>query len=270
MDILGPFVEVDGYQYVLVITDHFSRFVWTHKLQTQSAREIAHHYLKTFQTLAILPSIILTDRGSGFDKALARAIADAWAIDKRATSAYHPQCNGMPERFNQTLAAMLAKLLGNHQEDWPTLLRPLAYAYNSAHHPSIGMAPVTALYGLPPISPLRRHARPRHQRTRLHDPHSRRGFPRRRASRRSGNSSNNSTAAPRSARRRPTTPTHDTATPSTSVGDKVWLWTPHLGRNRKSRATPASSPAAGPAPTPSSKPTPTASTTACATATATS
>ena len=34
MDILGPFVEADGYQYVLVITDHFSRFVWTHKLQT--------------------------------------------------------------------------------------------------------------------------------------------------------------------------------------------------------------------------------------------
>ena len=112
------------------------------------------HYLKTFQSLAILPSIILTDRGSGFDKALARAIAEAWAIDKRATSAYHPQCNGMPERFNQTLAAMLAKLLGNHQEDWTTLLQPLSFAYNSAHHPSIGMAPVTALYGLAPTSPL--------------------------------------------------------------------------------------------------------------------
>jgi len=228
MDILGPFVEADGYQYVLVITDHFSRFVWTHKLQTQSAREIAHHYLKTFQTLAILPSIILTDRGSGFDKALARAIA--WAIDKRATSAYHPQCNGMPERYNQTLAAMLAKLLGNHQEDWPTLLRPLAYAYNSAHHPSIGMAPVTALYGLPPVSPLlatlgRDTNEPGYTTPTLAEG-SRvdrlkeiwqfvQQFDRRAKER----------------QKKTYDAAHDTAT-TYSVGDKVWLWTPHLGRNK--------------------------------------
>ena len=231
MDILGPFVEVDGYHYVLVITDHFSRFVWTHKLKTQSAREIAAHYLKTFQSLAILPSIILTDRGSGFDKALARAIAEAWAIDKRATSAYHPQCNGMPERFNQTLAAMLAKLLGNRQEDWTSLLHPLSFAYNSAHHPSIGMAPVTALYGLAPTSPLvatlgRETTEPGYASPSLaQDERAARlkeiwqfvqQFDRRTKER----------------QKKAYDAKHDVDT-KYALGDKVWLWTPHIGRARK-------------------------------------
>ncbi len=59
----------------------------------------------------------------------------------------------MPERFNHTLAAMLAKLVGPDQQDWPVYLAPLACTYNQAHHPSIGMAPVKALLGFDPVSP---------------------------------------------------------------------------------------------------------------------
>ena len=154
MDIIGPFTPVGRYRYALVITDHFSRFVWICKLRTQSVEEIARRYITVFENAAIFPSEILTDRGSGFALRLANAIYKAFEIRKKTTSAYHPQCNGMPERFNHTLAAMLAKLVGPDQQDWPVYLAPLACAYNQAHHPSIGMAPVKALLGFDPVSPL--------------------------------------------------------------------------------------------------------------------
>ena len=154
MDIHGPYPEVKGFKYMLVITDHFSRFVWLAPLKSQSANEIADTYLKIFLQHGILPSQILTDRGSGFDQTLARLITSAWGIKKKATTAYHPQCNGMPERFNQTLSAMFSKVLENHQENWLDYIPSLAFAYNVALHPSIKVAPVTAMFGIPPVSPL--------------------------------------------------------------------------------------------------------------------
>ena len=154
MDIHGPYPEVKGFKYMLVMTDHFSRFVWLAPLKSQSANEIADTYLKIFLQHGILPSQILTDRGSGFDQTLARLITSAWGIKKKATTAYHPQCNGMPERFNQTLSAMFSKVLDNHQQDWLDYIPSLAFAYNVARHPSIKMAPVTAMFGIAPVSPL--------------------------------------------------------------------------------------------------------------------
>ena len=233
MDILGPLVDVDGYHYALVITDHFSRFVWLHKLKTQSAREIADHYLKTFQILGILPSIILTDRGAGFDQHLARAIAEAWAIDKRATSAYHPQCNGMPERFNQTIAAMLAKILEGKQEDWVKYLAPLAFAYNTAFHPSIGMSPITALTGISAVSPLiatlgRASTEPGYA-----SPEEARDERARRLQE-VWDIVKNSDRKTKERQKKDYDARHDTDV-SYRVGAKVWLFTPHLGRNRKLR-----------------------------------
>ena len=38
--------------------------------------------------------------------------------DHRISSAYHPQTNGLVERFNQTLQRSLVKVVNENQTDW--------------------------------------------------------------------------------------------------------------------------------------------------------
>ena len=39
-------------------------------------------------------------------------------IKKVKTTAYHPQCDGLVERLNQTILSMLSKYVGDNQRDW--------------------------------------------------------------------------------------------------------------------------------------------------------
>lgn len=50
----------------------------------------------------------------------------------RMTTPYHPQANGLVERYNQTLCNSLAKFAQDDQESWDANLGPVVYAYNTA------------------------------------------------------------------------------------------------------------------------------------------
>ena len=47
----------------------------------------------------------------------------------RISTAYHPQTNGLVERYNQTLQRSLIKLCNDKHNDWDDLLDPVLFAY---------------------------------------------------------------------------------------------------------------------------------------------
>ena len=49
--------------------------------------------------------------------------------EHRISTAYHPQTNGLVERYNQTLQRSLIKLCNDKQNDWDDLLDPVLFAY---------------------------------------------------------------------------------------------------------------------------------------------
>ena len=59
-------------------------------------------------------------------------LMNVFGIDHRLTTAYHPQANGLDERYNQTLVNSLAKYCQTNRETWDESLGPVVYSYNSA------------------------------------------------------------------------------------------------------------------------------------------
>lgn len=94
-----------------------------------------------------IPAVITTDQGTEFKNKLNDELMKAFNIDHRLTTAYHPQANGLDERFNQTLTNSLVKYVGNDRENWDAHLDQVVFAYNTAVQESTKYTPFQAMFG---------------------------------------------------------------------------------------------------------------------------
>ena len=136
-----------GFKYLLVAVDHFTRFAWVVPMKSKSAQAT----MDAFQTLDIpvnKPRILLSDNGTEFCNEIFNQYCGAFGIKQHFTVPYHPQSDGVVERFNRTLISMLRAYSDESGENWPFLLKKVLAAYNGMRHPTIGMAPYTAMYKL--------------------------------------------------------------------------------------------------------------------------
>ena len=67
---------------------------------------------------------------------------------------HHPQTNGATERANRTLVQMIQKFVMSQHNQWATYLPLFEFAYNSAIHTIIRIAPFVAELGCLPIIPV--------------------------------------------------------------------------------------------------------------------
>ena len=94
----------------------------------------------------------MTDRGPSFLSKLMLAVCSVLEIKKINTSTYHPQSDGLVERFNRTLTDMLAKSAKN-TTDWDTCLPYVLFAYRATFDASTAESPFFLLYGRDPRLP---------------------------------------------------------------------------------------------------------------------
>ena len=94
-----------------------------------------------------IPAEILTDLGTNFMSAFLKELYQRLNIASIRTSPYHLQTNGLVERFNQTLKAMLRKFTTADNHDWDKDLPHLLFAYREVPQASTGFAPFELVYG---------------------------------------------------------------------------------------------------------------------------
>lgn len=70
------------------------------------------------------------------------------------TTAYHPQCNGLVERFNHTFAEMLSMYLSSCHNNWDEVVDFVVFAYNNSRQESTGATPFHLLYGREAVLPI--------------------------------------------------------------------------------------------------------------------
>ncbi|MDD9817374.1 MAG: RNase H-like domain-containing protein [Gammaproteobacteria bacterium] len=148
MDILGPLpISDSGNKYILIVSDYFTRWVEAYAIADQEARTIAEILTKEFICRYGVPLFIHTDQGRNFESSLMAEVCELLDVKKTRTTAYHPQSDGMVERFNQTLEAQLSKFADHNQRDWDQHIPFLLMAYRSAVHDTTGNTPAKMMLG---------------------------------------------------------------------------------------------------------------------------
>ncbi|KAL5471624.1 hypothetical protein EMCRGX_G029761 [Ephydatia muelleri] len=144
---MGPLPETkDGNRYVLVASDYFTRWVEVYAIPNQEAVTVAEKLVNEMFCRFSPPEQLHSDQGRQFESKLIGEVCKLLHIKKSRTTPYHPQCNGMGERFNRTLLDMLATTV-NNQSDWDQCIRKLCMTYNSSVHSSTGYTPFYLMFG---------------------------------------------------------------------------------------------------------------------------
>ncbi|GFY28572.1 retrovirus-related Pol polyprotein from transposon 17.6 [Trichonephila clavipes] len=148
IDLLGRFPKsAHGNKWIIVCTDYSTRYAITKALPTAEVDEIAKFLLEEIVLKHGAPRVIITDRGAVFRSRLVSSLVDLCNIDHRFTTAYHPQTNGLTERFNKTLADMLSMSVDVEQKNWDEILPFVTFAYNTAKQETTGFTQFYLLHG---------------------------------------------------------------------------------------------------------------------------
>jgi hypothetical protein len=153
IDLMQLPVSENGYKYVLVVVEYLTKYVFVEPLRTKSAQEVGEALMNRVFAHMGPPAELISDNGREFKNFFMEDVLKYFAVKHNWTLAYHPQANGMVERFNKTLASMLSKYVSEHQRDWDQYVHRLAAAYNSAEHASTGYSPYELMYGAAPRLP---------------------------------------------------------------------------------------------------------------------
>uniref|UniRef100_A0A8C5PIZ8 Integrase catalytic domain-containing protein n=1 Tax=Leptobrachium leishanense TaxID=445787 RepID=A0A8C5PIZ8_9ANUR len=150
MDLVGPLPKsARGHQYILVIMDYATRYPEAIPLRQTSAKNIAKELLQVFSRVGI-PKDLLTDQGTPFMSRVTKELCKLFKVTHLRTSVYHPQTDGLVERFNKTLKSMLKKVVDKDGKNWDYLLSHLMFAIREVPQSSTGYSPFELLYGRHP------------------------------------------------------------------------------------------------------------------------
>ncbi len=149
MDFLSGFpTSYLGNKNILVFTDYHTKWVEAFPTADQLAVTVAQLFVNNIICRHGCPRMLLSDRGTNFVSELLKEVTDLMGTTRKFTTAYHPQSDGLTERFNRTLITMLRSFVDYAQRDWDALLPSLLFSYNVSAHESTGDSPFFLLHGL--------------------------------------------------------------------------------------------------------------------------
>ncbi|CAG2211272.1 unnamed protein product [Mytilus edulis] len=147
-DILGPLPTTPrNNKYVLVVTDHFTKWVEIFPVPNQNAETCASVILNEVIARFGSPLSIHSDQGRNYESNIFKELCRMLEVRKTRTSSKNPKGNAVAERFNKTLVRMIKAYLRGQQENWDLNLGCLASAYRSTVHASTGMTPNLLMLG---------------------------------------------------------------------------------------------------------------------------
>ena len=147
VDIVELPVTTSGNRYAIVFQDLFTKCPMVYAALDQKVMRIAKLLAEEIIPMFGMPEALVFDRGTSLLLCLMQVVCQPLGVKKLNTTAHHLQCNGMVERFNQTLKIMLRKYVSRHGMQWDTYLSGVLWAYHNTLHSSTGEKPSFLLFG---------------------------------------------------------------------------------------------------------------------------
>ena len=144
----------DGYSKIIVIIDHATKYVIAKPTKDASAETAAKIIFEELICKYGCPKELWSDRGKAFIGEVVKYLAELFQIKQKFTSGYHPQTNGLTERFNRTIANELAKAVNSKKDDWPIWLQAKVFAYNNTTQSSTKYSPFQLIHTYSPRTPI--------------------------------------------------------------------------------------------------------------------
>ena len=154
IDLLHLETASGGYEYILTIVDHFSRFVQTFALRNKEAKTVAKVLFFDFMERFGTPVRLMHDQGKEFENKLFKELEKLKGISHCRTTPYHPQGNGQCEKMNSTILSMLRTLEKSQKKNWNQYLNHITHAYNCTRNDSTGYSPYFLMFGRHPLLPI--------------------------------------------------------------------------------------------------------------------
>ena len=111
------------------------------------AEGIANLFLERYVGIHWLPKGIVSDRGVQWVNAFWKEVCQLLKIERRLSTAYHPETDGSTERRNQEVETYLRAFVAYNQQDWGQLLPMAQIALDNRPATSTGIAPFFLQHG---------------------------------------------------------------------------------------------------------------------------
>ena len=154
-DLIGPLkpVTYSKNRFILTVVDYATRYPEAVPLASIDTETVAEALVSIFSRVGV-PSEILSDLGSQYTSSIMKEVSRLLSFKQLVTTPYHPICNGLVERFNQTIKKMLMRMCAERPKDWDKYIDPLLFAYRETPQESLGFSPFELLYGWPVRGPM--------------------------------------------------------------------------------------------------------------------
>jgi putative transposase len=153
------YLRIDGVFYFLVtVLDAYSRYVVHWELLTSmTALDVRRVVQAALEATGAHPQVV-TDNGSQFTGAEFRQLVRLFALEQIRIRTYHPESNGLLERFHRsTREALAATDLGNLSRARAVIARWIAHYNTERLHAALGyLSPAEYYQGNPATRPAER------------------------------------------------------------------------------------------------------------------
>ncbi|GFT34882.1 retrovirus-related Pol polyprotein from transposon opus [Trichonephila clavipes] len=155
LDLLGPYPasRPERYKFILVISDHFTKWCELIPLRKASAQTIANAFFNNYIARYGAPISLISDNGPQFISDVFEHLSHRLDIKHMKTVTYRPQSN-LTERVNRNLVQMIASFVEENHENWDQFLHEFAFALRTAVNETTNKTPAELFLGRKIITPF--------------------------------------------------------------------------------------------------------------------
>ncbi|GFS65710.1 retrovirus-related Pol polyprotein from transposon 17.6 [Trichonephila clavipes] len=155
LDLVGPYPasRPERYKFILVITDHFTKWCELIPLRKASAQTIANAFFNNYIARYGAPISLISDNGPQFISDVFEHLSHRLDIKHMKTVTYRPQSN-LTERVNRNLVQMIASFVEENHENWDQFLHEFAFALRTAVNETTNKTPAELFLGRKIITPF--------------------------------------------------------------------------------------------------------------------